>query len=74
MERRFDKEEILEAYLNRIYLGDGHYGVQAAARGYFGKSASELTRAESALLAGLIPCPSVCSPRMSPAVAKITPR
>ena len=70
LERRFGKEEILEAYLNRIYLGNGHYGVQAAARGYFGKGASELDLAESALLAGLIPCPSVCSPRVAPAVAK----
>lgn len=70
VERRFGKEEILEAYLNRIYFGNGHYGVQAASRGYFGKPASELTVAESAVLAGLIPCPSVCSPRTSPAVAR----
>jgi penicillin-binding protein 1A len=65
VERRFKKESILEAYLNRIYFGSGHYGVEAAARGYFAKSASELTVAESALLAGIIPCPSVCSPRVS---------
>jgi 1A family penicillin-binding protein len=70
VERRFGKEEILEAYLNRIYLGSGHYGVQAASRGYFGRPASELKVAESALLAGLIPCPSVCSPRLAPTVAK----
>ena len=42
VERRFDKNTILEAYLNRIYLGNGHYGVEAAARGYFAKPASEL--------------------------------
>src|SRR5512145_1473805 len=65
VERRFNKEKILEAYLNRIYLGNGHYGVEAAARGYFAKPASELTVAESALLAGIIPCPSVCEPRVS---------
>jgi penicillin-binding protein 1A len=65
VERRFKKEKILEAYLNRIYFGNGHYGVEAAARGYFAKPASELTAAESALLAGLIPCPSVCAPRVS---------
>jgi penicillin-binding protein 1A len=65
VERRFKKEKILEAYLNRIYLGSGHYGIEAAARGYFAKSASALTLAESALLAGIIPCPSVCSPRVS---------
>src|SRR5688500_6118279 len=70
VERRFDKRKILEAYLNRIYLGSGHYGVEAAARGYFATSASNLTIAESALLAGIIPCPSVCSPRTSPDVAK----
>ncbi len=70
VERRFNKEEILEAYLNRIYLGDGHYGVEAAARGYFRKSAATLTLAESALLAGIIPCPSVCNPRTSPNVAR----
>jgi penicillin-binding protein 1A len=70
VERRFDKKRILEAYLNRIYFGNGHYGVEAAARGYFAKSASELTIADSALLAGIIPCPTVCSPRTSPTVAK----
>ena len=70
VERRFDKKHILEAYLNRIYLGNGHYGVEAAARGYFAKPASELNSAESALLAGIIPCPSVCSPRTAPNVAR----
>ena len=74
VERRFDKKHILEAYLNRIYLGNGHYGVEAAARGYFAKPASELNSAESALLAGIIPCPSVCSPRTSPNVAKVAAR
>jgi penicillin-binding protein 1A len=70
VERRFDKKKILEAYLNRIYLGNGHYGIEAAARGYFAKSASDLNIAESALLAGIIRCPSLCSPRTSPTVAK----
>ena len=70
VERRFEKKAILEAYLNRIYFGNGHYGVEAAARGYFGKSALELDSIESALLAGIIPCPSICSPRMSPNVAR----
>jgi 1A family penicillin-binding protein len=71
VERRFDKQHILEAYLNRIYLGNGHYGVEAAARGYFAKPAADLGIAESALLAGIIPCPSVCSPRSSPNVSKV---
>ena len=70
VERRFNKSKILEAYLNRIYLGDGHYGVEAAARGYFGKTAADLTVADSALLAGIIPCPSICSPRISPDTAR----
>jgi penicillin-binding protein 1A len=70
VERRFEKTEILAAYLNRIYLGSGHYGVEAASRGYFAKPAAELNTAESALLAGLIPCPTQCSPRISPSVAR----
>jgi 1A family penicillin-binding protein len=70
LERRFDKRQILEAYLNQIYLGNGHYGVEAASRGYLGKSASELTAPQAALLAGLIKCPSACSPRTAPAVAR----
>src|SRR5581483_2559589 len=70
VERRFRKRQILEAYLNRIYLGDGHYGVEAAARGYFGKTAAELNPAEGALLAGLIRCPGTCSPRIAPALAR----
>ena len=70
VERRFNKSKILEAYLNRIYLGDGHYGVEAAARGYFGKTAADLTVADSALLAGIIPCPSICSPRISADTAR----
>src|SRR5690242_919923 len=70
IDRRFDKGQILQAYLNRIYLGDGHYGVEAAARGYFGKHASDLTAPEAAMLAGIIKCPSTCSPRVAPDVAK----
>ncbi len=70
VERRFGKREILEAYLNRIYLGDGHYGVEAAARGYFGKTAAQLTPAEAAMLAGIIKCPGTCSPRIAPDAAR----
>ena len=54
LEARFNKEQILEAYLNRIYLGSGSYGVDAAARRYVDKPARELSLAESAMLAGLI--------------------
>jgi 1A family penicillin-binding protein len=71
LERRFRKRQILAAYLNRIYLGDGHYGVEAAARGYFGKTAAELNAAEAALLAGIIRCPGTCSPRIAPDAARM---
>ena len=70
VERRFSKDEILETYLNRIYLGDGYFGVEAAARGYFDKGASDLDVSEAALLAGIIKCPSTCSPRSQPERAR----
>jgi penicillin-binding protein 1A len=62
IEREFSKEEILYLYLNQIYLGHGQYGVEAASQTYFGKKASELSIAESALLAGLAQAPSKDSP------------
>lgn len=62
IERRLTKDEILELYLNRVYLGDQAYGVDAAARRYFGKPASELTLAEAAMLAGLPKAPSDLAP------------
>ena len=61
-EKSFSKEQILFLYLNQIYLGHGTYGVETAARTYFGKSARDLTIAESALLAGLPQAPSRYSP------------
>ena len=69
IEREFTKDEILELYLNQIYLGAGLYGVEAAARGYFGKPAAELTDAEAALLAALPRAPSYYDPRRNPAAA-----
>jgi 1A family penicillin-binding protein len=62
LEERYSKRAILEAYLNRVYFGDGYYGVEAAAMGYFGKKASGLDAAESAILAGLIKGPSIYTP------------
>jgi penicillin-binding protein 1A len=62
LEQRFTKNEILELYLNKVYFGDGYYGVEAAARGYFGKAARDLTVEEAALLAGLIQAPSAYAP------------
>jgi len=62
IERRLTKDEILELYLNRVYLGDQAYGIDAAARRFFGKSATELTLAEAAMLAGLPKAPSRSAP------------
>jgi 1A family penicillin-binding protein len=70
IERRYGKSEILEAYLNRVYFGDGYYGIEAAARGYFGKAADQLTVIEAATLAGLIKSPSIYAPREAPERAK----
>ena len=65
LEKMYSKNEILEVYLNKVYFGDGLYGVEAASRGYFGKSASDLTVAEAALLAGLIQSPSSYAPTVN---------
>lgn len=62
LEMRYDKDEILEQYLNQIYFGHSTYGVQAAARLFFGKDAADLTLAESALLAGVPKGPRYFSP------------
>lgn len=62
LERRYAKNEILEMYLNQVYYGAGAYGIEAAARTYFGKSATDLDWAESAVLVGLLPAPSRFSP------------
>lgn len=62
---RFSKSEILQAYLNQVYLGEGAYGVEAAAQKYFGKSAAELSLAESAMIAGLARGPGLYSPYRS---------
>ncbi len=62
LERRFSKDQILELYLNRVYLGAGTYGVDAAARKYFDRPASELTVWQSAMVAGLLKAPSRYNP------------
>ncbi len=62
LEKKFTKQEILEKYLNDIYLGNGCYGIFIAARTYFNKKPAELTLGECALLAGLIRSPSYYSP------------
>lgn len=70
IEEVYSKDEILVHYLNRIYFGSGFYGLGSAARGYFGKKASELTLDESALICGVIPSPSRYSPFVSTVRAK----
>ncbi|MBI4587823.1 MAG: penicillin-binding protein 1A [Candidatus Rokubacteria bacterium] len=70
LERRYSKDRILEMYLNQIYFGHGAFGVEAAARTYFGKSVSELALLESALLAALPRAPSTYSPFDHPEQAR----
>lgn len=62
LEKKYSKEEILEFYLNNIYFGNGYYGVEAAARGYFSKSVSELTLSEQAFIAAIPNNPSKYNP------------
>jgi penicillin-binding protein 1A len=66
IEQMYTKEQILELYLNKVYFGDGRYGIEAASRGYFGKPSSELTIAEAAMLAGLVKSPSSLAPTTNP--------
>jgi penicillin-binding protein 1A len=70
LERKYTKDQILDAYLNSIYLGNGSYGVEAAANKYFGEHASQVTLAQAALLAGLIQNPSGYDPIYNPAGAR----
>ncbi len=62
LERKFSKDQILELYLNRVYFGGGAYGVDAAARKFFGHPADRLSLAEAAVIAGLVKAPSNYSP------------
>jgi penicillin-binding protein 1A len=69
LERHLSKNELLELYINYVALGSGNYGVEAAAKDYFGISARELDAGQAAMLAGLVPAPSRYSPRHDPAAA-----
>ncbi|MDJ0649228.1 MAG: PBP1A family penicillin-binding protein [Xenococcaceae cyanobacterium MO_188.B19] len=69
IEQNLGKKEILETYLNLVYLGSGSYGVQDAAWVYFGKTAENLTVAEIATLVGIVPAPSIYSPLSNPDLA-----
>ncbi|MGH7459311.1 MAG: penicillin-binding protein 1A [Longimicrobiaceae bacterium] len=70
IEGAFSKQEILELYLNQIYLGDGLHGVEAAAQGYFGVSVRELSAGQAALLAALPKAPERYNPRENPERAR----
>ncbi len=70
IEWRHDKDEILSAYLNRVYYGSGAFGIDSAARTYFGKTAPELTLWESAILAGLLKAPSRYAPTANPKLSR----
>lgn len=62
IEQNFSKGKIMELYLNRVYFGSGFYGVEAAARGYFGRAAKDLNAGQCAMLAGLLKSPQLLSP------------
>ncbi len=70
LEYRFSKDEILELYLNKVYFGGGAYGIDAAARKFFGHSAAQLSLPEAAIIAGLVKAPSHFSPTADAQAAK----
>ncbi len=70
IEEKLNKNEILHLYLNQVYLGNGFYGIKAAARGYFKKDLKNMTAAEAAMLAGLLVAPGKYSPYVNPVPAK----
>lgn len=70
LEHELTKNEILAAYMNRVYLGAGTYGVSAAARVYFNKTPEQLTLQEAAMIAGLLKAPSKYSPLSNPSASK----
>src|SRR5690606_12399415 len=69
LEHKYTKDQILEMYLNRVYLGSGAFGVDAASRRYFAKSAKDVNLMEAATLAGLLKAPSRLSPARDPEAA-----
>lgn len=70
LEKNYNKDEILEMYLNIIYFGDGYTGLKQASYGYYRKSPSKLSLAEQAMLAGIPNAPSIYSPNVNPDLAK----
>lgn len=69
MERKYGKQEIMEAYLNKAYFGGGAYGIDAASRRFFGHPANKLTLAEASIIAGLVKAPSTYAPTADAAAA-----
>ena len=70
IEKAYEKDEILELYLNTSYFGDGYYTVKEASRGYFGKEPEDMTDYECIMLAGIPNAPSVYAPTKNPDLAK----
>lgn len=70
LEMNFSKDQILTAYLNRVYFGSGTYGIDAAARAYFGVPAQDVNLEQAAMLAGLLKAPSRYSPDRNPEAAR----
>ncbi len=70
IEKKYDKNQILEFYLNRIYFGRGYYGIRAASLGYFGKEPADLTVTESASIAALVKNPALVNPISNPELNK----
>lgn len=72
VDRQYSKEEILDLYINSVYFGEGAFGIDEAAKIYFGKAAKDLTLAEASMLIGVLPAPSAYSPiNGDPAKAKV---
>ena len=70
IEHQFSKQEILQLYLNQMYLGRGAYGVKSAAKRYFNKDLSELTTGEAAIIVGLVPAPERYNPFTNPELSR----
>ena len=70
MERQYTKQEILTFYVNKVYMGNGYYGMKTAAKSYFGKELGDLSVAQAALLAGIPQAPTQYDPYANPDAAK----
>lgn len=74
IEKRYNKDKILELYLNRVYFGNGFFGAEAAAKGYFGKHAKDVSVSEAAMMAGLLRSPDRLSPWRNYAACEVERR